>query len=630
MNNDGKKEIIYASDLRKDKTTIFIKNSNFDIIGQKEIDATINTTACFDIDNDGIDEIILGSNLGKLYIYKYSENDRQKFIQLTRNKFNSHSNKEIRSIKALKLKNYDRNLIIIGSIDGTFGIYYFNKNNELEQIYKEKLYFQIWSILPIYLNNLSKIILGGEGIIALYEFNSPLTGFSELSSIPIEDYETHEGNKEERIYDIAILKEYQAYPKFFRIICATRNGKPLIYDVGQNEIKAPIEFPPSIRDWEGSSSYSIILFDIDKDDENEIIIAGKTEYEKGCIEVYKFNDTEYWRIKENVEYEYEIYSIKPYLKENKILILVSMLHYPLITLESEESKRLEKIIKSLGEEIVKKPGQYVFFTGAGFSLPIFKLADQIKKDIMKDSEITEEDLMEYLKQIESEIKNKKQFKNFFNNKDIIERLPLEFLLFYIKRCRGDVAMKEIISKYFKKEIDFIPSGIKILGEIIRKNYINTVFTSNYDLLLETELKDRNEINKIIRDEDYKSTKICGNKAIIKLHGCVTDINSIAAAIDEVDSLAKNTRKVIDFIFNGHIIIFVGYSCRDLDIFPILKKIVKENNTICYFVDPAFPNKNVDELLKLSGGDIYTRYFSFTSNDFFEILRESIEIKKEVI
>ncbi len=625
MNNDGKKEIVYASDLRKNKTTVFVKNSNFDTIGQEEIDATINTTACFDIDDDGEDEIILGSSLGKLYIYKYKENSDKKFRRLTKNKFYSHSNHEIRSIMALNSKKYDRNLILVGSTDGMFGIYYFNEDDDLNKIYRE-LMFPIWSVLPSYINNINKIILGGQGIIASYDFESLLSGNPKFSYIPIEDYVIQGKPKEERIYDITILKEYS---NFSRIICATRSGRPLIFEVSLDEIRVPIGFPSTIRDWEGSSSYSINLIDINNDNENEIIIVGKNEKEKGCIEVYKFNDKEYWRIEENVEYEYEIYSIKPYLNENKIFILISMLHYPLIILEPKESKRLEMMIKTLGKEIVKKPGQYVFFTGAGFSLPIFKLADQVKKDIMKDSEITEEDLMEFLKQIEKELKNKKNFKNFFNNKEIIERLPLEFLLFYIKRSQGEAAMKEIILRYFKKEIDLIPDGIKVLAEIIRKNYINTIFTSNYDLLLETELKDRKDINKIIRDEDYKSTKICGKKAIIKLHGCITDIKSIVAALDDVDSLTKNQKKVMDFIFNGHIIIFVGYSCMDIDISRTLKKIIAENSTICYFVDPASPNKNVDELLELSGGDIYSRYFQFTSNEFFKLLQEGIE-RKEVI
>lgn len=625
MNNDGKEEIIFGSDLKKNKTTVFIKDSNFKIIGKKEIDNTITTTACFDIDNDGQDEIILGSNAGKLYIFKYLEKDGDKFIQLTKNIFNIHSDGEIRCIKSLISKKYDRNLILVGSTDGVFGVYYFNENNDLEKIYSKEM-FPIWSMLTIYINKLPKIILGGEGIIALYDFKSLFTASTNISAISIDNYQMSGEAKKERIYDITILHED---PKVSLVICATRSGKPLIFEVLPEQIRVSDGFPNIIKDWEGSSSYSIILFDINDDNENEIIIAGKTKYDKGCIEVYKFNDKEYWRIIENIEYEYEIYSIASYLKENKKLLLISMLHNPLIILEPEESKKLEWAIKTLGKEIAKRPGQYVFFTGAGFSYPIFKLADQVKKDIMKELDIKEEHLIEDLKQIEKEFKNKKNFKKFFNNKEFIERLPLEFLLFYIKRYQNP-EITEIILKYFNKEIYYIPNGIKILAEIIEKNYVNTIFTSNYDLLLETELKDRLEIYKIVSDEDYKSTKICGNKTIIKLHGCVTDIKSIAAALDEVYSLTKKQKKVMDFIFNGHIIIFVGYSCRDIDIFPELKKIIKENHTTCYFVDPASPNKNIEELIKLFDGDIYSKYIQLTSDDFFEILKEGIEIKKEVI
>lgn len=629
MNNDGKKEIIYASDLRKNKTTLFVKNSNFEIIGQEEISAIINTTACFDIDNDGEDEIILGSNIGKLYIYKYKENDEKKFILLTKNKFHSHSNYEIRDIIALNSKKYDRNLILVGSTDGTFGIYYFNEKKDLKSVFKNKLKFSIWSILPIHINNTIKIILGGEGIIALYDFESLLTEHHEFSNFLIEDYDIQGVPKEERIYDIAIIKEYS---EFSRIICATRSGKPLVFEVSQNEIRLPNGFPNKIKDWEGSSSYSIVLVDIDNDNEKEIIIVGKTEFGKGCIEIYKFDDKIYWPIKEKVECKYEIYSIELYLKENKIFILISTLHYPLIILEPEfilepgESKRLKWTIKTIGKDIVRSPRKYVFFTGAGFSYPTFKLADGVKNDIMIESDVNKEELEEFLKLIENNSKGNEDYINFFNNKELIERLPLEFLLFYIKKHQTDGAMKEKIFRYFNKKIDTIPKGVKILAEIIKNNHINTVFTVNYDLLLETELEGI-EINKIIRDEDYKSTKICGNKAIIKLHGCITDINTTAAALDEVIKLKKNKEKSIDFIFNGHIIIFIGYSCMDIDIFPALKRIIEENKTICYFVNPASPNKNVKEFL---GGDIHSRYLQFTSDDFFEILKENIEIKEEVI
>ncbi len=205
----------------------------------------------------------------------------------------------------------------------------------------------------------------------------------------------------------------------------------------------------------------------------------------------------------------------------------------------------------------------------------------------------------------------------------MERLPLEILLYYIKNQINIDAMRDIIiENYNKEKIKRFNKGAIILSELIKNGIVNIVFTVNYDTLLETALEDEC-ICRIIKDNDYKSTNVCGKKAIIKLHGCVTSPESIEAAIDEVLELKHIKRKFLDFIFNGHKIIFVGYSCRDKDLLPVLKKIIKTHNTECYFIDPNDPQKNVRELIALSDGDLSARYFQITSNEFFELIKEGI-------
>lgn len=297
----------------------------------------------------------------------------------------------------------------------------------------------------------------------------------------------------------------------------------------------------------------------------------------------------------------------------------------LIVFKPEELGRLKGTIKYIGQDIAAKHGEYVFFTGAGFSLPVFKLADDVKNDIMEKKELTDEHLMDYLRDC-CNADNK--FSKYFNKNEIIQRVPLELLLFYIKEHYGPDEKNDVILKFFDSVNENPHASSEILAELIKNNCITTVFTVNYDTLIESRLNGQDKLNKIINDRDYKSTNICGRKSIIKLHGCITNPDSIAGSLDEVCELTSKQKKVIDFIFNGHKIIFVGYSCRDADIFPILEEAIKEYKTECYFVDPSGLNENAIKLIELSELDPLARHIQIESEEFFEILNEGINTKKE--
>ena len=269
----------------------------------------------------------------------------------------------------------------------------------------------------------------------------------------------------------------------------------------------------------------------------------------------------------------------------------------------------------------------MFFTGAGFSLPIFDLADDVKKAIMEKNGLTDEHLIDYYK---NHCKGDDKYSKYFDTKEIIKRLPLELLLFYIKNHHGGDVKRDVFLNFFTRRDETPHKSSEILTELIKKKYITTVFTVNYDTLIESRLNGQDKINKIINDNDYKSTNICGRKSIIKLHVCITNLGSIAGSLDEVCELTTKQKKVIDFIFNGHKIIFVGYSCRDVDIFPILDKAIKEYKTECYFVDPYGLNEYAIKLIELSGLDPLARHIQIESEEFFEILNEGIKMKTEGI
>ena len=607
VNNDGKLELITGAENSDNKTTIQVRGYDGGVIQElREFNGRIDATHCADIDSDGFDEILLGDDDGTLYIYKFNgvnnEFEEKLNLRLT--------HKKIRSIKTTEYRN--KKLIVVGAIDGSLGLFFWNESN-LEPLIEHKrkisIGFPICSVLPVLLHDKLKILIGGKGCIGSLDVEK-----LELDRIKL--------GKKERIYDISLI---QTFEDSIRVICATRKGKPIFLDLKEDGFNCPENFPYNLDEWNGTSIYSICLFDVDNDKHNEIIIAGKAKEgkakdEEGCIEIYKFNENGYWAILSNEILQNEIYSIIPSEKENVTSIFLSMGQHPFVKYEISTSKRVKDTIRRLGRDILERRGKYVFFVGAGISFPAFRLADQVRDSIMEENGINPGDLKAFLRESE-------QFNNYFENSTGISiegRIPLEFVLYYIKNHAHVEKMREMIKEHYSGDSD-IPPGIQILvDEFLKKEYVNIIFSVNYDTLIEDRMGNEPNFNIIIDDKDYKSIDICNNKSLIKLHGTITKPDSIEGAIDEVTDLKPIKKLFLKFIFTGHKIIFVGYSGRDFDIYPCLEGIVSKCKTDCYFVDPNDqPNKKVDAIIKSSGGDVSARYFPITSDEFFEILKEGL-------
>jgi|GEM_PF-4370204 len=603
VDGDGELELITGAELFDTKTTIQVRGYDGDVI--QELGAfnyRIDAIHCADIDSDGFDEILLGDDDGTLYIYKFDgvDNEFEEMGKL------SLSRDKIRSIKTTEC--YNKKLIVVGAKDGSLGLFFWDEG-KLEPLIEHKrriaIGFPIYSVLPVLLHNKLKILIGGEGYIGSWDVEK-----LELDMIIKLD-------KEERIYDISLI---QIFEDSLRVICATRNGKPIFLDLKEDGFSFPENFPYELSEWNGRSIYSICLFDVDNDKHNEIIIAGKAKDGEGCIEIYKFNENGYWAILSNEILQNEIYSIIPSEKEKVTSIFLSMGHHPFVKYEISTSKRVKDTIRRLGRDILERRGKYVFFIGAGISFPAFRLADQVRDSIMEENGINPGDLKAFLRESE-------QFNNYFENGTGISiegRIPLEFVLYYIKNHAHVEKMREMIKKHYSGDSD-IPPGIQILvDEFLKKEYVNIIFSVNYDTLIEDRMGNEPNFNIIIDDKDYKSIDICNNKSLIKLHGTITKPDSIEGAIDEVTDLKPIKKLFLKFIFTGHKIIFVGYSGRDFDIYPCLEDIVSKCKTDCYFVDPNdHPNKKVDTIIKSSGGDVSARYFPIKSDEFFEILKEGL-------
>lgn len=141
-------------------------------------------------------------------------------------------------------------------------------------------------------------------------------------------------------------------------------------------------------------------------------------------------------------------------------------------------------------------------------------------------------------------------------------------------------------------------GYRYLANLVEANYFNTIFTTNFDQLIEQSLLEANlKINAIVcsHDASVSSIPVVSNRPkIIKLHGDFL-FDDIKATLSETARLEKNMEdKFEEFIKNFGLIV-IGYSGRDDSIMNILEKFVNKEG----YLDSGlyWCIRNDDEVLK---------------------------------
>lgn len=626
IEGNGEERIIFGGGIDNDKNQLsFIPQINSSPI-RLDCDLSkgfIKKSLCFDFNNDGVDEIICCDWNGRVF---FLEKNEEKYLEKELVKFSKNAN----DIKVIK--DGTKNYIFTCSSDGNVGIIKFSEGI-VEKPQKIPLNYPIWSLLPFMMKGNIFLIICGEGLLTIYRLNidkdpDEILEFIDYKEIPNFFNKNENSMIHDIIYGISSLKIENDHIVF---VCGNKSGKIQLYDFSK-EFKELSNFETKNYETYGNSTsiYDISIADIDNCGSNEILVVGKIRKkdvpdEPGFLEIIKL-EGEHFNSIYFKPFDREVYSaqvITDPLKKRKYVVAsarkISLLIFELFEYQWEE------IISELAKQIDKKRGDFCFFIGAGFSIPLFPVAEQISDNIIEEKRFNRQKIMESL------IADEK-IKNYLHKIDgLIESIPLEALLLYYKEIYGRIEMEELLTRKFcvKDDIE-IPNHIQILGYLINKGFIRYVFSVNYDLLVEKTVTDPS-FEGLIKREQFISPTICQKKAILKLHGSVSDPDSILAALDEViDEIDEKKKLAVEFLFNGHSVIFVGYSCKDPDIFPALQEIVEKYQTKCYFVDPSDPNPNIISILKQSGvRDIGSRYFQMKADAFFSLLYGNLNKEKDI-
>lgn len=140
-----------------------------------------------------------------------------------------------------------------------------------------------------------------------------------------------------------------------------------------------------------------------------------------------------------------------------------------------------------------------------------------------------------------------------------------------------------------------------IAELLSANRVDTILTTNFDLLIEEALKivsikNYENLTLLSNPSTFYKVQIFNNKQVlVKLHGSVDNLNQMAITINSVaqksniERLSPILKEVFD---NGkeNIVIILGYSGSDkFDINPILSEI-KNSSTKVYFVKHIKPGE----------------------------------------
>lgn len=247
---------------------------------------------------------------------------------------------------------------------------------------------------------------------------------------------------------------------------------------------------------------------------------------------------------------------------------------------------LEQDIRFLAEELEK--GKLVVFVGAGVS---------------KNSGLPE---------WEELIKDYADYRGIkeFTSKQFLT-IPEEVFERYGSLKYYEIAEKRFLGKY-------VPNSIH---RILKKMKLTYIITTNYDTLIEDEIKNLQIVSK---DEDLPYTN--SNRMLIKMHGDFENKNIVLKKSD-YDNYEKNFQLIstlVKGLFTTNTVLFIGYSYSDTNVQQIMnwiKEILKEKTRKAFLVE--FTNEDNKE--EENGEQINKISLKLLNDNNDEVLYES---KKE--
>jgi hypothetical protein len=231
----------------------------------------------------------------------------------------------------------------------------------------------------------------------------------------------------------------------------------------------------------------------------------------------------------------------------------------------EFNRKLVKNVANLANFLKtyrNNPNNIVFFLGAGLSVPLFPSWKTALEEMIKER---------FLRRGGEE-----------RNTELAAMLVKGQLLEVADLCAGDLgrnAYRDFVEKYFDKEFTAtdVPEAYKaLLGSNPR-----TVLTTNYDRIPEVYSGGKYRIYTNQESSTAQSAVMNEKPIVFKLHGNVTQPDSIVFSSEEYQTIYQNPslKNFIEAVFSLKNVIFVGFGLADPYVNQILENLYAGNNRI---------------------------------------------------
>lgn len=556
-----------------------------------------------DLDDDGNKELLY-----------FNEKDETKFFRFENNKFNplesqdfSHELKKLsdkENIQIKLLKKLNKRLIAIGT---SYGLLFCTIDKNLKIKCKESIKEKtIWECVLSNFSDLNKnyFFIGTDDKILI--LNNSFKNILEIKT-------------NERIYCINLYDFDRCGKK--EIICGTKKGNIIIYKIDIEE-DSKIKYTEYLKKQiiseyecgrEKPAINTILLEDLNRNDKVNIILGGN-DFKVKILE-WDFFKRDLHKVFVCELPREQVYSIKIFDDFYKNLCLLystyveEISYNHLIIYHNAQSDFTKIVIKSLAERLKNDPKEYCFFLGAGFSFyeddpnKSCPLAKTLIRELFQKYNISEEKLP------------------FSKYKD-----SLEYVFLFLKKLYPDENFNNFIMEKFQKEFN-IPRSVKFFTQLVKQKVISQIFTVNWDLLIEKQLK--SQINTYYKTFNFNDIKF---PFYVKLHGTSSDIDSIITSIDEIELNEYNfslvfKRNLLKLFYDSKTFIFVGYSFNDLDFIDIFKYKLYNDRINIYIFDPN-PNKMMYKIINnrikmYQEEKFHFHIFKCKADEFFEELFKNI-------
>src|SRR5262249_27380890 len=121
-------------------------------------------------------------------------------------------------------------------------------------------------------------------------------------------------------------------------------------------------------------------------------------------------------------------------------------------------------------------------------------------------------------------------------------------------------------------------GYAYLIRLIEKHFFNTVFTTNFDDLLNEAFHQFSDERPIVcaHDSSIMSVTVTSKRPkIVKLHGDYL-FDDIKSTVRETESLEENTKSKFTEFAKDHGLVVVGYSGHDRSVMDVLHALLKRD------------------------------------------------------